>query len=316
MSGLPNENTVDQFIDAILAQDLSSIESFVNAFPSLIDPMIGSGVLHMCAEIDWIAGAEFFVHRGADVNARNSCDATALQMAADKGSREMVKWLLAHGADIHAPHPDGLTAVFLAVLNVVYGEEGDGMLELLLGQGAQLDLRSLLQLGRTADVRMMLAKDPNLVRLHPQRQELIPTALAGIHSLSFRPDARTGQPMASEALLPLYREILKLLIAHDADINELGHQGAPLHYAVSFCDPEGHLMELLIDLGADVNKRRVPDGMTALDVAHFSMSPAVSVLKSHGATTSRPPQTMLESIAPYLAELAGEREPDGRGRWV
>jgi ankyrin repeat protein len=313
MLGVPSDEIVDRFIDAILAENLASIKTFLNDYPSLIDPTItiSAGALHVCSEIGWIPGAEVLVRAGADVNGRNSCDATPLQIAVDKSIPEMVEWLLVHGADIAAPHPKGLTATFLAALNAVYGEEGEGMLELLLSKGARLDLRSLLQLGRTADVRLMLAEEPDLVRSHAQREELIPTAIAGIHSLSFRADARTGQPLAPESMLPMYREILTLLLAHGADINDLGQQGTPLHCAVSFCDPERRLIELLIDLGADVNKRRVPDGMTPLDVAHFAMSPTVSVLQAHGAVTTRPPQTMLDLSAPYLEQLAKEIE-DGR----
>lgn len=52
----------------------------------------------------------------ADVNARDESGCTPLHFAADRGSKEMVALLIAHGADINAVDEDGSTALHYAAL--------------------------------------------------------------------------------------------------------------------------------------------------------------------------------------------------------
>ena len=52
----------------------------------------------------WLASA------GADVDARNNSEATALHAAAGNGQAYAVEWLLANGADATAVNDDGETA--------------------------------------------------------------------------------------------------------------------------------------------------------------------------------------------------------------
>jgi len=52
----------------------------------------------------------------ADVNLRDEDGCTPLHFAADRGSKEMVALLIAHGADINAADDDGATALHYAAL--------------------------------------------------------------------------------------------------------------------------------------------------------------------------------------------------------
>lgn len=48
---------------------------------------------------------------GADINARNNSNQTALYVAINTGRKEIAKWLIEKGADVNAKDEDGKTAL-------------------------------------------------------------------------------------------------------------------------------------------------------------------------------------------------------------
>ncbi|KDD74378.1 hypothetical protein H632_c1359p1 [Helicosporidium sp. ATCC 50920] len=70
---------------------------------------VGSGALESVKEL--------LIDGNVDVNARDEVGATALHMAANVGSVEMVKLLLDHDADIEARDEDGLTPLAHAAIS-------------------------------------------------------------------------------------------------------------------------------------------------------------------------------------------------------
>ncbi|KZW02100.1 ankyrin [Exidia glandulosa HHB12029] len=71
--------------------------------------------LHGCVHAGDIDRLKTLItHAGVDLNAQDEFGFTPLHLAADRGSEEMVKLLLGHGADPSIKDPDGETALSLA----------------------------------------------------------------------------------------------------------------------------------------------------------------------------------------------------------
>jgi hypothetical protein len=96
---------------------------------------------------------------GAEVNAKDKNDITALMAASLAGHREIVKLLLAEGAEVNARTKDGQTALLYAAI------KGDQkILEMLLAKGAEINTKD--KNGKTA---FMLATRTN----HPEVRQLL-----------------------------------------------------------------------------------------------------------------------------------------------
>ena len=113
------------------------------------------------------ASVKALLASGADVNARNNAQATALLWAAD--NLEETELLLEHGADVNAASTDGRTA-----LTIASGISGDSaVVKLLLEHGANPNpkgrspgdtspLREASAAGDAASMRLLIAKGANL----------------------------------------------------------------------------------------------------------------------------------------------------------
>lgn len=66
------------------------------------------------------ARAQELLRRGADVNARDPWDTTALMLAAGKGHAAVVRLLLRHGAEVNAQDSSGRSALMAAALAGAY----------------------------------------------------------------------------------------------------------------------------------------------------------------------------------------------------
>ena len=105
-------------------------------------------------------GVNAVIAQGVDVNAKNKDEngGTALMMAAREGNVDIVKALLAAGADIGAKDNDGDAALVWAV------EEGRAdIVEMLLAAGADINAQN--EDGETALVLAIGAGDVDVVKL-------------------------------------------------------------------------------------------------------------------------------------------------------
>ena len=93
-------------MEALLAQDTSLVGYKARG--------IGHTAMHWAASTGDRPMMQWLVSLNADVNARNSSDATPLHTAAGSGQAMSVEWLLAHGADGSLQNDDGLTAADVA----------------------------------------------------------------------------------------------------------------------------------------------------------------------------------------------------------
>lgn len=115
------------YLRAALAGDLAAMQLLVEhgANPNL-GTKSDDTPLMAAAGIGWAAywtsnaptprleAVKFCLHHGANVNAKDAKGYTALHGAAFRGDNEMVKFLIANGADVHATTKDGDTVADLA----------------------------------------------------------------------------------------------------------------------------------------------------------------------------------------------------------
>jgi ankyrin repeat protein len=82
----------------------SSWNDALSRFPQCLDIEIqdGSTLLHLAALDENISAMDFLVHHSVPVDVGNAMRATPLMVAAYKGCRTSVEWLLNHGANVDA----------------------------------------------------------------------------------------------------------------------------------------------------------------------------------------------------------------------
>ena len=233
-----------------------------------------------------LAGLQALLSKGVGVESRNTLGMTGLMIAASTGNVEMVKALLAKGADINASSPFGSPLTFAAW----YPNPATALY--LLEQGAKIDARR-----PDGITTLMLAArngSPELVKaILAKKAELDTLDNSGATALSHA--ARSGHAGAAE-----------LLLAAGARVNAADKDGwTPLmHAAVN-----GHAAaaKALLTKGADP-KVRDGKGRTALLLAasYGDHPEAVRALLAGGA--ERDARDGKSRTALALAEIRGYGE--------
>jgi ankyrin repeat protein len=169
-----------------------------------------------------------------------------------KGDRAVAALLLDWGADPDGRDSEGYTPLLRAI-----DWEREDLVRLLLGRGAEVDIRSACRLGDTARVRALLDREPGLM------------------------EARIGNGYSLLHMAMGSAETVALLLDRGADAAAGTKDGwTPLHEARRM-DPDA--VTLLISGGADVNARD-RRGQTPLWNAIGARSAAcVKRLLAHGA---------------------------------
>jgi hypothetical protein len=200
--------------------------------------------------------------RGADVNARTSNGFTALTAAANyRGTTEVVRTLLAHGAKIERTNKDAKGNIDTTVPLPLFLAAGTGEVEkarLLVEHGDPTDgiwtrpggkytpLMNAIDMGDAAMVRYLLDAGADI-----------------------RGRDRRGLDPLSRAVLSNYTDVAKVLIEKGADVNAPDGVGyTPLQYAARLDWGNAQMVELLIAAGAKPGSKD-PDGRTALEEAEY-----------------------------------------------
>lgn len=247
--------------------------------------------------LSWAAGggqlefAQYLINLGADVNAKCSENRSALSYAAQAGHLSMIQWLLDHGADLwdatRREDGDGLTPLHYAAF-----EGHEDIIRLLISLGADVNCMGRDSMYIAAQTPLMEAARGGQLTVVKMLIEMGADVNEGdgkgITHLQYAAQAGVGEPLSeSEFNLPEfmwdnpgpgsyydgagyeaphksgkpgdYLAVVKLLVAHGADPNELHDdngdcsQGSPLYCAAWAGATE--IVQFLIDLGADVNQK-------------------------------------------------------------
>lgn len=244
------------------------------------------------------ASIKILLDAGADVNARNAFDVTALMWAVN--DLEKVRLLIDHGADVKARSKMGRTALLLAVQD----DRGLPAVKLLLGKGAEADTRDFIQ-----TTPLIQAANRQIAQLLIERgADVKARNMAGFTALM-------TATVAGDA------EWARMLLSKGADVNEVSgpvigppvKNGAvtlglftPLLLSAAYGTPE--LVKLLLDAGADVNAKDVR-GLTALMLAigcDHSDPRVVKLLLERGADPKLKSKDGDDAIA--WAKRAGSTE--------
>jgi ankyrin repeat protein len=275
--GQPNE---DQPVHQAARKDAHELASLLDADPSLRDRpgRFDRHPLHVAAGAGRIDCVDLLLKREASPNARDGLHQwTPLHEAVSADSDECVRQLLGAGADVDAADGRGETPIFYArSLRVIERLAAAGAdLSVLSGRG-QYPFQYGAAYIRAVDV-MRFWVDRGVPIDH------VPDfgwpALIAVCALPYGPRES-----------PDYRrdiEIMKLLLAHSADIDLQDQSGDTALYC---CCIHQHvpLAEFLLRSGADPNRAN-RSGDTALHAAVFrGNEPLVRLLLDHGADANIP----------------------------
>ena len=195
------------------------------------------------AGIGYTKIVEALIRAGADVNAVNRDEKTALIFAASKGSVEAVKALIRAGADVNAVNKDEKTALMFAT-SKGYVEAVKALIE------AGADVNAVDKYGNTA---LMFATIKGSIEAVKALIE------AGADVNAVNKDGTTALMFATSRG---YVEAVKALIEAGADVNAVNKYG---NTALMSATRKGSVeaVKALIEAGADVNAVN-KDGTTAL----------------------------------------------------
>lgn len=199
------------------------------------------------------------LNAGVNINATYQRDEselsgkTALMIASSRGYSDMVEKLISRGARVDHKHYSGETALMFAAYS-----------------GDVNTIKALLRAGADPNVKVVSFHGGEITplsttinALHEHRFEVVKLLLAAKAEVNFK-GAFIISPLM-HALDDL--EMVKLLVAHGADVNQANFRGAtPLMGAAVSRDPA--VVKYLLEKGADVNARD-KDGNTALMGAEF-----------------------------------------------
>ena len=229
------------------------------------------------------AKARLLMAHGADVNARTRQGRTALMIAAAcDGCSAVVKLLLEKGADVKAKDSGGSTALELAAS----GGDSESV-RLLLAAGA--DARNRSQSGMTpllgavfncdlASVKLLLAQgaDPN-------------AAVTDAGTVKFGKIQLIGATPMLDSTAYCRGDLVQALIDAHGDVNAHDIRGmTPLMLGVASETQDAALVRILVHAGAVVNAKS-EEGETAADwAAKYGDGDVGSILRAEGAVRARP----------------------------
>ncbi len=170
---------------------------------------------------------------GADVNAQDRGDNTALHYATQKGHLEVVKLLVAHGADVNAGAQAGWTPLLAAA-----NEGHEDIAEFLLKNQAPVDVADAA--GYT----------PLYYAIWSDDEETVRTLIA--HGADVNKPRKGGYSPLVHAVWQSETANIKALIDAGADVNVKDDQGGtPLYWAVDEGAPE--VIRLFLEAGAQMS---------------------------------------------------------------
>jgi ankyrin repeat protein len=328
------ENSVDLF-SAIRNNNLDVLKRNLNTTALNSRDRRGATPLMHAAAYGSIEAMKLLLEAGADVNAANDFNATALLWCARDPDK--ARLLIERGADVNAQSKQGRTPLMLASMR----DGGSDIVALLLAKGANpkvKDNRKEMALGLAAEtgdvqtMRLLIGKGADIGSLNWEGETPVLQAVKSMRPEAVRlliekgadvnvatnwyPSVRHGQVEKLQLTALHYAAIfgpvavLRDLLKAGANVNFRDSRGfAALTFAVAADHASPESVRALIEAGADVNSS-AKTGETPLDWAEkFGEPEIIAALKNAGARHGiayHPP-------APPKGEYAGAATALSRG---
>ena len=324
------EVTSRDYYDAIRQNDLTALKKMVASGDINLRDSRGSTPLMHAAAIGSPEAMKLLLAAGADVNAKNGLDSTALTWGALDNTKARI--LIEAGADVNVVSKIGRTPLMVAASHPGSADT----VRLLLAKGA--DPKAAMAIGTNALIEATRVNDIETVRLLLK----YPVDLNGGDSVGCTPlmraaghanlemvklllekgadvnTAHTTQRRVRNGLIAISRmtalmaaaplaspEVVEALLKAGADVNAKDIRGmTPLMFAVAADTPNLRVVRMLLDKGADPNLKSAI-GESAIDWARKFNYPDVLALFG---TTAVKPESVLKAV--------GRRSPTSRGRLV
>ncbi len=212
----------------------------------------GRTAFHIAVHWKWLLQMEYLLANGACLDARDKSGQTALHMAAKVGDKEVVKWLLDHGADPAITDEQSQMSWMLAL-----NDNHSDIVELLLSVHSY-DCEGELPLGRHSIHYACVAGNNG-------NKKVVKYLLD--KGVNINVKSRDGMTALVCAANHLYKDMVRFLVENGADINIPDPEGTSV--AMKYLDNDRVFstdLEWLIQHGADLNTVN-KDGCSMLHTA-------------------------------------------------
>jgi ankyrin repeat protein len=292
-------------VETLRTADLKAFDKMVAEDPKLLNARGPEGSTPFMYAVLYTDAStlERLIKQGADPNKRNDAGATALMWAGL--DLEKTRVLVAHGADVNARSADARTALMVAA-----GKPGGGQIvKFLLAHGADPNPTSNPSAESSPLLEASLAGDAESLQALLERgaavKDLGGFALANVAGAGCEKcmdllvarnlDAMQYTIALGSVVVLDNPNLVRLMIQHGADVNAADPTGrtALMYAAVSDLLPV-EPVKMLLDKGANVNAKSQHSqsgdtGRTVLDIARFHGNTAVvELLLKSGATSAVP----------------------------